>query len=896
MAHGSTALDGTTSRFGDLPWAARAIAPSRNEKVGPAIRLGNVRRVVAGGSGRVVTLRATLELRQPFPVSSGYLALEGVEDASLRVNGEPVGLECGREHGSTRWAYLWGHLVSGENTLELTVKDGDELALALLMRDVDESGDATTMSIGDDDWSAEGGTLVHVGSGPDRDLFDRPRRSVELRKTLPAMKGVTKAILTLGGPTLRDVRLNGRAVTDRVLEPGWTDYRKRLTRTQYDVTDLLAEAGEGEVEWTMTLGNGWFTGGMGWQHLGRFACRNTPLWIAGELEVEYDGGAAMYPTDETWAWRRSSTYHDTLYDGEHRDAAAVGATWESVAAFDPDTSLIVGDPIGPAIEVVETLRPISVDRREDGRFVIDFGQNHTGVCSVDLTGVPAGSQLRLRHAELVDRDGELEMIFLRTARVTDRLTVGDGETEWTPRFVYHGFRYAELLGVPAAWSSPDISGRVRSKIVHTAVPPAGDFESSDPLLNQIWGAVRWGIRSNLHSTMTDCPQRDERLGWTGDAQIIAETAPWFFDMRGMYHKYLLDILDAQREDGGVPNVAPATVTVDVSMAWADAIVAMPWAMWQHYGDRGALELAYPGIVKWLGYLNAHEEDGRCTVPTFGDWVPVVETPRELVAQAWSVWSARLGSKIAQVLGKTDDSSRFAADAERRGAWFHERYFATESNRYQPDTQTAQVLPLAFGITPADKVPAVRAALAENVRANDGRVTVGFCGAPLIGQVLSEAGEHELALNLLKTREKPSLGYMIDHGATTVWERWDSDTSGPEMNSRNHFAYGSMARWLFEGLAGLKVYREGSDPSPRLRLEPRPAGDIKHVSISRELAEGEVRLRWEGDADRFAVTGVVPDGVMAVLNWPLQAAPSSMSGVESLPDGSYRVRGEFSIRS
>ena len=845
--------------FGTLDWAARPVAPSENLKLGLPVTFG--RRRVVRGDGPTVTLRADLDLQYGFPTSAAYLAVDPAEGAAT-VNGKAVEMR----------GHVWEPLVAGRNTLAVTARPGSAVALAVRVQDVDAEGDAAEWVLRDEDWRVEGGSFAPGGEPtPGGELIDRPRRSVELRRVLPDPGPVRRATLTLVGPTLREVTLNGRAVTDHVLEPGWTDYRKRLTVVTHNVTDLFRG---GPVDWRITLANGWYTGGMGPQQTGRFAEPDDPLWIAAELAVKHlDGTTTRHATGDGWAWRPSATRYDTLYNGEHRGPP--GDDWRAVRVHDVPAGLLVTPSDAPPVRPIEELRPVAVDARGGGRFVLDFGQNHTGVCRVDLAGVPTGSRLRLRHAEVLTADGEPNVVYLRTARATDRIETA-GEAGWTPRFTYHGYRYAEISGLPDGLTADDVRRRIVSVVLHGDAASAGDFDCSDPLLNQILAATRWGIRSNLHSIITDCPQRDERLGWTGDVQMIAETAPWFLDLRRQYRKCLLDLIDAQRPDGGLPHVAPQTVVDDVSMGWADVIAALPWAMWRHYGDRGALEIAYPALRRWMDYLDEHEEGGRLNVGSFGDWVPVVGTPEQVVVQAWGSWSARLAGGIARVLGHGDDAARFDAAADRRGAWFHREFFDPAAGCYTPDTQTAQVLPLAFGIVPPEHVAGVRAALAANVRRHGGRLTVGFCGAPHLLHALSDAGHDDLALGVIDTDEKPSLGYMIRAGATTLWERWDSDTAGPDMNSRNHFAFGSMTRWLFEHLAGVTLDR-ADDGRLTVALRPRPIGDLTHAEVRRELPEGLVRLRWERDGGRFTVTGDAPAGADTRLVMPGGAAGNVVTG-------------------
>ncbi len=894
LAHSPAAANaaafGPVVQFADLDWTAQPIAASENLKNGPAATFDGLYRV-PGDAGEV-TIACTFDLVMPFPAAAGLFTIEGEGGKNLTINGQPVAMEPAEAPGRF-WAHLWANLVRGTNELRLTTRAGSNLAAVLQLRDLDADGNATVRSVSLSEWSSDASPLERVGDAHGEPLFDRPRRSVELKASIPATSASPRrATLTIVSPCLHDITIGGRPVTDRLLEPGWTDYRKRLTLCDYDVTAPLTNAG-GPVDLSITLGNGWFSSGMGWQHLGRFCDSDAPLWASARLVVEgNDGNVIEVATGDDWQWRPSSSHLDSIYDGESRGPA--NDDWQPVRLLNPAeiaaADALVTAPALPPMRDIETLAPVQVTRIDEGRFVIDFGQNHTGVCEVDIAGIAAETGLRLRHAELIDADGELEVIFLRTARAIDRLVVAENQQTWRPRFTYHGYRYAELSGVPGDWTADGVKRRIVSRVIHTELEDAGSFDCSDDTLNRIWAATRWGLRSNVHSVITDCPQRDERLGWTGDVQFIAATAPWYFDMRPAYRKYLLDVIDAQHDDGGIPFVVPQTVVNDVSIAWADVIAALPMAVWTQYGDREFLETAYPALVRWLGYLETKEVDGRCGVGTFGDWVPVEETPSELVAQAWSSYAARLGSRIAGLLGKSADAERFATAAQRRADRFHHDYFDDEAGAYKPDTQSAQVLPLAFDLVPDEHLAGVRDALVATVKRRGNKLSTGFCGTPLLLHALSDSGADEVALDVIRTTEKPSLGYMIDQGGTTIWERWDSDTSAPDMNSRNHFAFGAMTRWLFEHLAGIRVDRS-DDGRLEVTLSPRPMGPLTHVEVRRVLPEGEVRLRWERQGEQFRVTGQLPPNARGRLVWPGGSVPTEAQGVAE--DGVVST-GMFSI--
>lgn len=875
-------------RLDELEWDASPIAPGENLKVGTPLTFGGRYRLDVQDEDGCDAI-CEFDLRFGGPAEYAQLALRtaGGEDAgvTLTLNDKEVAFPDLDEQGIGR-STLWGELEAGKNVLKIrfTPDSATDVSVALRSFSLDEAGlEVVTDHPFPEDWDLRcvgGGELAQperIGEAGDDVLFDLPRRAVELlgRFDLPEDSQVESATLYVTGPALFEPQINGSVCSDRLLEPGWTDYRKRLSEREFEVTELV-KGGANEVR--IALGNGWYTGGMGWQQQGRFTDPDGRLWVVAALKVTHsDGSTTSFGSDDTWQWRPSATTSDSLYNGESYDARLQRKQggWQPVEEFEPPEDLLVTRTSEPPVRVVEELRAREVRQAGPGRYIFDFGQNHTGIPRLKVAGLAEGMRLVVRHAEVLDDDGELYIINLRTARATDTYTArGDETGTWSPRFTYHGFRYAELSGLPED-AEVDESTLI-SRVVHSDVARAGTFESANPLLARIVDMTTWGIRSNLHSVPTDCPQRDERLGWTGDAQIIADTSNWHFEMESFWDKWLIDLLDSQFEDGGVPNVAPRTVTEGIAMAWADVITVLPWSLHRFYGRREMLERVYPGIRKWLSYLDAHDQDGLTTVTTFGDWVPVAETPRENVASAFAVWSPKLAAKIARVLGREEDANGYEQTAQRRAAAYHEHFFDEKAGEYKPGTQTANVLPLAFGITPEPLQKQVARKLVENVRAHGGKLTSGFIGSPVLLQTLSRFGYHEDAYGIIATEEYPSLGYMLSQNATTVWERWNTDKADPGMNSHNHFAYGCLTAWLFEKLAGINPV----DDQPgfaAVRFTPGPVKGLDHASATYQSVQGEVRCGWRREGEELAVEAETPEGVEATLEWPGSDAPRAEGG-------------------
>ncbi len=727
------------------------------------------------------------------------------------------------------------------------------------------------------DWKAQwvGASLV---GGP-RSAIPAPY----LRKGFHLPGEVQSARLYVTALGLYDCALNGQPAGDRVFAPGWTDYRKRIQYQVYDVTALLRP---GDNVIAAILGDGWAVGHIAWTHRQFYADR--PRLFA-QLEVTLAGGGVVtVASDSTWKYQFGPLLHNDLIMGEAYDARLempgwdrIGfddRSWYPVELFDDPAAALVATN-GPAVRRIQELRPIHepVDKSdvEKRRTIFDLGQNMVG--RVRFTGsAPAGATVTLRFAEVLKPDGSLYTENLRTARATDYYTFkGEGVETWEPRFTFHGFRYVELLGYPGPQSRDTVTGIV----LHSDMQPTGSFECSDPLLNQLQSNITWGQKDNFVDIPTDCPQRDERLGWTGDIQVFSRTAAFNFDIAGFMTKWMQDLRDAQTESGSVPPIVPnidGLFMDDGGPAWADAAVICPWTLYLAYGDRDILEKSYPSMASFMRFL-LDTSPGliRCSPayegwPGFGDWLSInAPTPRDLIGTAFLAYDAGLMAQIASILGKTEDAAHYqqlrrevkqafaarflkgsavtrgslpTSDVRARMDWadavsngnlklqdfgdIPSEVFNT--NLFTP-TQTAYVVALHFDLLPDELRPQAAAELVADIQRRGSHLSTGFVGAPYLPHVLSENGRLDTAYSLLYQQTWPSWLYPVTQGATTVWERWDgwTEESGfqdPGMNSFNHYAYGSVGAWLYSTVAGIEI-----DPArPGYKhavLRPRPGGPI-----------------------------------------------------------------------
>lgn len=729
----------------------------------------------------------------------------------------------------------------------------------------------------------------------DDDRTDRTRRlppCAHLRRafTLPARPVRARAYASARG--LYELRINGRRAGDAELAPGWTDYRHRVLYQTYDVGDLLTE---GENAVAAVLADGWWSGYAGFdprrqaRHYG-----DAPQLIV-QLVLDFaDGSRRTVGSDGTWRERPGPVKYADLLMGEYVDARddlpgwdAPGYDdrgWAAALVLDRDPGPLVAAP-DPPVRVVEDVPARTVDEREPGRYVVDLGQNMVGRLRLTLRGARRGQRIRLRHAEVLD-GGEPYVANLRTAEATDVYVArGEPVEVFEARFTYHGFRYAEITGHPGGLRAEDVTGRV----LQSDLPWTGEFACSDETVNRLQSNIRWGQRGNFVSVPTDCPQRDERLGWLADAQVFLPTAGRNADVSAFFARWMRDVVDAQDADGAFPDVAPLLcVTREGAPAWGDAGVIVPWLLYRLYGDVRVLERSYDAMTAWVGHVHRHNPDliWRHRVGNhYGDWLQVgVETPRDLLATAYFARSAELVAATAEVLGRHDDAKRYAAlHASIRDAFADA--FVTADGRVAGGTQTAYLLALAFGLMPPHLVPAAAGHLAADVEARGRHLTTGFAGVALLCPVLTAHGRADLAYALLHQDTFPSWGYALRYGATTIWERWDGWTEehgfqSATMNSFNHYSLGSVGDWLYGRVAGIDQ-EDDSVAYRRLLLRPVPGGRLTWATARQESPRGSISCGWALDGEGLRVDVAVPPGATALLHLPVAGPDGVREGGRDL---------------
>ncbi|KRE30833.1 alpha-L-rhamnosidase [Agromyces sp. Soil535] len=746
--------------------------------------------------------------------------------------------------------------------------------------DWSEAVTAETGLLEPSDWEAS-----FVGPGwvePDADL----RRPPRLRHEFTIDGAVRHARAYVSAHGLIELEINGARVGDEELTPGWTSYRHRLRYATFDVTDLIHHGVNAVGAW---LGDGWWRGRIG------YAGGQTDVYgadIAGLVQLEItlqDGRRVVVASDGEWRAAIGPIISSGLYDGERFDARLDDATWSMpgaagdwspVSVHPLDPSILVA-PTGPAVRVVDELRPIHIERRESGRWLLDFGQNHSGRLRLKAEG-PAGHVVRIRHAEVLQH-GELHTETLRTARATDELVLPGGAVEWEPRFTIHGYRYAELSGWPGELGEDDVVSRV----IHTDMVRTGWFDTSSELINRLHENVVWSLRSNFVDLPTDCPQRDERLGWTGDIQVFAPSATFLYDVTGLLAGWLQDLSAEQAEHDWVPPFVPylplppwTGFAKDPTAVWGDVAVLTPAVLFEQSGDRALLRRQYASAAAWLEHVERAAGPSRICEGTvqLGDWLdpnaPADDpmkamTDPALVATAYFAHSATVLSAVAAELGERDDAGRYARLAEEVRQAFAERYMGADG-RLAGDTQTAYALTTTFDLWPSeDAERAGTRRLAELVGQARGRISTGFAGTPVVSDALSETGHLAEAYRLLECTEAPSWLYSVVSGATTVWERWDSllpdGTVYPgEMTSFNHYALGAVADWLHRVVAGIAA---DAPAWRRIRFAPRPGGSLTRAAARHTTPFGVAGIRWELGDDTLRVEIEVPPGATAIVDLP-----------------------------
>ncbi|HTX76422.1 MAG TPA: family 78 glycoside hydrolase catalytic domain [Terracidiphilus sp.] len=893
-------------------------------------------------------------IRIEKPIKSAALFATGQDTVAAWINGEQV-MEASPFPAWHQMPWkkfvrtdVTGKLKRGENTLALesVLYTGSSYgpaptppAIATLYVEYAD-GSAATFNT-----NTEWKTAIHAPEGWQKVDFDDS--SWKQAVTPPASSGpmgasighpwipdsvkTLRQVFTVGSP-IKSARiyatalgeyelfLNGKRVSEDYFAPGWTDYRERVVYQTYDVTALV---NQGPNAIGALLAPGWYESPLEWfQQPNNYG--DTPPALRAQLRIEHaDGSVEWVKTDSTWQASRSFIRHSELYDGETQDAREAhpgwdtpefrANAWKSVSIIEPKPAEIVAQDFEP-VRVEREVHAESVTEPQPGVYVFDFGQNLAGVERLWVDG-PAGTDVRVRFAEILNDDGTIYTANLRTAKATDHFILAGGTEEFVPQFTFHGFRYAEVTGLPSRPGKDALTALV----LHTSAPFAAQLQTGSEMVNKLWSNILWGQRSNFVGVPTDCPQRDERLGWMADAQVFWRTASYNMDLAAFSRKFARDMRGTQAGTAMYGIYAPGTASENSGFGpgWSDAGVIIPWTSWLQTGDTSVIDQNWDAMQKYLAAIGAANPDGLWKnnggIP-FGDWLaPEGRTNQVLIATASWAYDLTLMQQMAQATGRTADEQQYAALFDKVRSAFQKQFvhddgfvagadhgpniMGERTHNVKPgdeDTQTGYVLALHMNLLPKDLRAAAAQKLVDKIQANHGLLGTGFLGTPYLLEELTKTGHADVAYHLLLNTQYPSWGYLVEHGATTMWERWNGDQmkDDPSMNSYNHYAYGAVADWIYR-------YAAGIDASPldagfhTIALHPNFDKRLESLDFTYPSAYGEIHSAWTIDGDTATWRVTIPANTTGRLDltdgeaakYRLNGAPLSKSDL-NLEPGTY----------
>lgn len=728
--------------------------------------------------------------------------------------------------------------------------------------------------------------------------------SPHFRKEFSVGKTVSTARIYVTSHGFYELHLNGKKVGDEILTPGWTTYGKRLQYQVYDVTEMLRK---GDNAIGAVLGDGWYRGSLAWSR--NWAIYGKTLGLFMQLRITHtDGTETIIATDKSWkAFNDGAIRMNDLYNGETYDAnkkltgwSMPGYNeerWKNVSIGSYKFNLIASE--APPVRKIEEIKPVRIFRTPKGSLVADMGQNMVGWIRLKVTG-SKGSVITLRHAEVMDKYGEFYTENLRAAKCQLIYTLaGTGEEIYEPRFTFMGFRYVEITGFPGELTADNLTGVV----IHSDMALTGSYESSNPLINQLQHNILWGQKGNFVDVPTDCPQRDERLGWTGDAQAFCRTAAYNMNVASFFVKWLKDVAADQRAGGEVPVVIPDVLnpqgspTAQTSAGWGDVAVIAPLTMYKVYGDKDLLREQYPSMQAWVEYIRKSAGDDHIwnKGSVYGDWLfyhppvnnhtePDGHTDHDFIATAFYAYSTQLLIETANILGRTEDAAKYRTLHEKIKNVFIDEY-VTKAGRVGTNSQTSYVLALMFGLLPEDLRAKAAKFLVDDIKSRGNRLSTGFLGTPYLCHVLSDNGYTDVAYDLLLQENYPSWLYPVKMGATTIWERWDGQKTDSTfqdagMNSFNHYAYGAIGDWIYRVSAGIEIAKPGYK---HIAIQPHPTKRLEYSKASFESCYGTISSGWARTGSKIIVRTSIPVNTMATVKLPVNSVGKVTENGKSITD-------------
>ena len=732
--------------------------------------------------------------------------------------------------------------------------------------------------------------------------------SPHFRKEFVLNKAIATARIYVTSHGFYELQLNGNKVGDQVLTPGWTSYGKRLQYQVYDVTSMLLK---GNNAVGAVLGDGWYRGTLAWGN--NWAIYGKRLGILFQLKITFtDGTESMIISDDTWkASNDGAIRMNDIYDGETYDATKKltgwnnpgfdDKKWESVKIGNYNNNNLIASE-GSPVRKIQEIKPVKIFKTPKGNLIVDMGQNMVGWLRLKVTG-PKGSVVTLRHAEVMDKFGEFYTTNLRAAKCQLTYTLsGTGEEIYEPRFTFMGFRFVEVTGFPGELTADNLTGVV----VHSDMKVTGSYESSNPLLNQLQHNIQWGQKGNFVDVPTDCPQRDERLGWTGDAQAFCRTAAFNMEVSSFYTKWLKDIAADQKPGGEVPDVIPdilnkqGSLTAQPSAGWGDVSVITPWTMYLVYGDKRFLENQYKSMRAWVEYIRKNAGDKYIWKggSKYGDWLfyhppvnnhtePDGYTEHDFIATAFYAYSTSILADAAKALGKTEDAKMYSDLFNKIKEVFINEY-VTKAGRVGTCSQTSYVLALKFNLLPDSLRGKAAEFLVKDIKSRNNHLSTGFLGTPYLCHVLSDNGYTDSAYDLLLQESYPSWLYPVKMGATTIWERWDGEKTDSTfqdagMNSFNHYAYGAIGDWMYRVSAGIETMGPGYK---NIIVQPHPSKKLTFSRASFESSYGTIVSGWERKEGKILIKVTIPANTSATIILPAGNQDKVTEGGKALSLNTY----------
>lgn len=690
-------------------------------------------------------------------------------------------------------------------------------------------------------------------------------------KNIEINKPIKKARIYSTALGVYEIHINNQKVGDEFFAPGWTNYKKRLQYQTYDVTQLLQESNELNI----IVGNGWYKGVLGFMNQPNLY--GDRVAVLAELHIWYeDESKEVVRTDLSWGCKTGTIRSSEIYNGEMIDSTFESYDVLPVEAFEYDKNRLVAQECEP-VRITKRFRGKELIRTPKGEMVIDFGQNMSGFVTFKINGFK-GQKIVIKHAEVLDKEGNFYTENLREAKATDTFICKGGNETFMPHFTFHGFRYICIEGIDEDINLDDFIACA----IHTDMQQTGSFNCSNQMVNQLQNNIEWGQRGNFLDVPTDCPQRDERLGWTGDAQVFCRTAGFNMNTALFFTKWLRDLASEQTLEFGVTDVVPDILgQKDGCAAWGDAATIIPWTIYEIYGDKKLLENQYQSMKDWVEFIRFKAGDNYLWQNGFqyGDWLGLDKeemsdrtgaTDVYLVASAYYAHSTQLLCKAAKVLNKESDFVEYSELYQKIKVAFNEEY-VTKTGRLVSETQTACVLALYFDLVEPEYRERIFNTLEKNLAVHKNHLVTGFVGTPYISHLLSEMGRHDLAGILLLNEDYPSWLYAVKLGATTIWERWNSmkldgsfDESG--MNSFNHYAYGAIGDWMYQKLAGIQLMAPGYK---KIKIAPQFIKGITSASANLETVYGQVSCNWSCIDKKITMDVEIPANTTAIIQLPEQ---------------------------